>query len=369
MWKLAAAAAVLLAAAGWIWWKVRHNRRVARDRIEYVRACCDSVPADETIFVLLRCAPGDHECGWSLFSLFELAHCPLRVFVSIVEDPGAAAEPALDQFQRVAVRSRLSARMAADHVRGGGMAGYGGEAFIMHLDSRVVLRPRWDQRLASEQRQRPRSVLSQFPTPIEYQYSHVGVRSRTVMRSQLLQHHTERRDPPDTPRPCFGCVASHARSGEVPALSLRTAEGAPRRALPALFWSSYLSFGPAAALRGVEYPPTPCLREHGMVVGAQLFHQGWELTQPSSCVGQVLDDLAPELAPRTPASAWGHLFAKHTPYGQYIGLEADFIRVRAWMGLGPEPSDEEILAKYGSFAAYINLRKSMTGETEIMCGQ
>ena len=66
---------------------------------------------------------------------------------------------------------------------------------------------------------------------------------------------------------------------------------------------------------------------------------------------------------------YNNLFAKHPPYGQYIGLEADFIRVRAWMGLGPEPSDEEILAKYGSFAAYINLRKSMTGETEIMCGQ
>ena len=90
MWRRAALITALLAAAAlWVWWKVRRNRRVGEDRIDYVRSCCDSTPSDETILVLLRCAPGDHECGWSLFSLFELAHCPLRVFVSTVEDPAA----------------------------------------------------------------------------------------------------------------------------------------------------------------------------------------------------------------------------------------------------------------------------------------
>ena len=107
-----------------------------------------------------------------------------------------------------------------------------------------------------------------------------------------------------------------------------------------------------------------------MVVGAQLIQQGWELVQPSICVIQSLDDLGPELAPASHAvSAWARLFGAHTVYGQYVGLEPEFVRVRAWMGLGAQPSDEEILAKYGSFSTYLNLRKSMTGETEIMYGQ
>ena len=104
-----------------------------------------------------------------------------------------------------------------------------------------------------------------------------------------------------------------------------------------------------------------------MVVGAQLVNQGWELALPSMSLIQSLDDLSAELAPRHPGRVSAHAehFAPHTHYARYVGIENGFVRVRGWMGLSPVVDDEEVLAKYGSFASYLHLRTSMTGETEV----
>ena len=360
--------ALVLGLLLWLAWRCRRNRTLSRTQLSEVRARCETTPPEDTILVVLRCAD-DEDCGWSIFSLLESAHCPLRVFVSVLEEgSGRAAEPALAQFQKVAVRSSLGRRLA-DHLRTGGLRAYGGERYVMHLDSRMLVVPSWDRLLVAEQQRRPQAVLAQFPTPIEYQFSHVGVQNRTILRSQRLKNETPLGG---AVLPCFPSVNSHVALGQVPGLRVRPCAGRPQRPAPALFWSSYLSFGPAAALRGVEPPPPfgSCPREHDLVVGAQLVNQGWELALPSLSIVQTLDDLSAEYVPRSPGrvSAYGSWFAPHTPYAKYVGLENGFVRVRGWMGLSPAMNDEEVLAKYGSFASYLHLRKSMTGEAEVAPG-
>ena len=334
--------------------KRRNKRKVA--------AACAGPGASASIFVELIADANADAAAATLAALFETATCSLRVYELYVADEPSAA----DAYVTAAARS-TAAFCLKDHVRclrvparefKGVLSAmeqlrrflYRGETYIMSIHAGTRFVTGWDtlaiECLADAERQlaaRASVVLTTLPA------------SST-----------------NGTAPAVGSLGTYVAvqplSGAMLAHKLR-AKPSSARSTPALAWSSAFSFAKGAALTAcVAYPrlhddaPNGIdTLAHDYFVTLKLLHAGWQLAHPLislvSSTGSGRRNSAGSVAWRAAVSALNRpLLPSLAARGIMLDAQHQIsVSARAAMGLTPDATTDEIIAKLGSIGEYLSV--------------
>ena len=221
---------VLLGAAREQWARRRHAR-VMRNR-------CSTLALAESILVVVR-AYKDHDIGWTLFSVFDRAYCPYRVYIGVMEDEDTES---LELLETVSCQQRS----LVDHVRtakhdfnkrwdSAGLAIHcRNEMYVLFMTSDTILEPHWDARLLQHASGDPLAAWSAVPPHAPYRYPHLH-RGRAV--SVMPQKYAPQ---PQRQPGHFVCMTGLERPWAGPRLALTPCVLA--QPVPTLLWTSRFRF-------------------------------------------------------------------------------------------------------------------------------
>jgi len=289
-WKWIVAALVLVAAAA-LCFAVLVAARKRRERKRIQGACAAEDLARSGVFVVLLSYEDTEGAARTLCSLFERAHCPLRIYVGLCEvhaDGAPRGDTVLSRYQSLARTSR-SPFCLKDHVRvlripasdqRGVLSAaeqverllYRGEAYVCSVQTNSELMPNWDKQCmdallsvtALQGRGAPRCLLTTLlPRAGPVGAGVPGTFSALLPNAQGLQAFAQRKQSRTAP------------------------------AVAAAAWSSSFSFAPARRMRDVPYPRLPDhaaagwdMPAHDLLMTVLLVSDGWRLFHPGFAVGR-----------------------------------------------------------------------------------
>lgn len=366
-WKVVAAvvaAAVAATLAGAYFGMMAYYRRRERTRIS---AACAPLSAD-TIFVTLVSHTDPYAAAETLVSLFERAHCPLRVYVGVFELHGRRhATTVMEEYELQCKFSR-SPFCLKDHVRiiripvledKGILAAceqverhlYKGERFACTVASGVELAQNWDAYAVDTLR-----------------LASLAAKSSKVVLSSMC----------DADTPATGAPGTYCGLHESGVLLGYKFKHLPPRPVPALAWSSFFSFSGSARLAEAPYERLPddrpeCVDRaaHDMYMTIRLLHRRWTVMHPPGMVvawrrGGVIGGVAGEGTERWRLNVRGVNAARAGACAafQHMGIVSkagDPMRLsaRARLGLTPAADECEIVAKIGSMGDYLSILSRM----------
>jgi len=363
---------------------------------------CKFVAPTETIFVSI---PNyrDSETPYTIYHLFSQAFCPYQIFIGLCSQTNCSSGQAGDDNNIIDRIMELSSStkktlftenlqsffqnnirvesVPAELARGPVMARvaierklYAGEKYFMMIDSHMRFSKGWDKKLVETLNKCPsdKPILTMYPT-------------NYVRGSGSLTTDWEEKEPPS----CLYTEELNERG--FPLLRGRPFVSSPVRPTKQLFWTPCFSFTYAVAHKEVPYDPH--LRNlfvgEEISMSARFWTHGWDFYAPMSMVckhlwdrnyrptfwelGKSPDDAEQRvqylLNIRPQNSVHERIKKDITLYGlgsgrslgnyeKYVDikLQKGKLGKRAKAGISPEPPNDEILAKFGSFNNLRNLR-------------
>ena len=245
-----ALAAVLVAVALAVVLKKRQKRQCAQ-RQQRVQDICSQIPETESIFVSIA-SYRDPECPHTLQSLFRTAACPLRVFVGICDQSYAHDIDPLDRYLRMARNEEYTYkdnirvyRMDASEARGPMLARhmiqrylYRQEKYYLQIDSHTLFTPNWDLELVRELNAcfsvSEKPVLTTYPDDYSHRSRYKGSQASRPPGSYLR----------------FKKINDQWKLPELEAPKFRHVPLSP---MPSLFWAAGFSFSLGSVVRDVPY--------------------------------------------------------------------------------------------------------------------
>jgi len=362
-WKIIAivitvSVAVLLIAAYFV--TISYRRK--HEKIRISDACQSS--ATDTIFVMMASYKNPYAAAETLTSLFENAHCPLRVYAGVFElyDP-ASSTNILDEYEMQTKFSK-SPFCLRDHVRTiripvnenkGILAAheqierflYRGEKFVASILPGMEVTPSWDKycidvlRGAAVSTKHTKNILTAMsagdvPVLTSDPGTYVGLHDDGSLLGYRMKH-----------------------KSTVPFV-------------PALGWSSEFSFSDAVRIHDTpyerypdEYPNGFDTVLHDMYMTIRLLKNGWETLHPTGALvynrrrNFDASDHNGSMAWRdrmqavNRARGTGKIFSKLGVVS--IGDNKMGLSARARLGLTPKADDTEIIGKVGSIGEYLSI--------------
>lgn len=365
-----------------------------------------SLPPTETIFVSV---PNyrDSETPQTLYDLFSKAYAPHRIFVGLCNQTKNVSNERDVLNQTIAIanspvhaQTRFSKNFNyffqknvrvdwIDHTlaRGPTIARaaiekrlYANEKYYMMIDSHMRFAPGWDEKLLEMLHSCPsdKPILTMVPDRYHRETTHAAAASA----------HFDENVPP-----LCSHVVQYDQSG-FPVVHGRPFAMLPSRPMKQLFWSSCFSFTFAAAHKEVPYDPHARNLFFGeqMAMSARLWTSGWDFFAPLFMICKHLYDtdyrptfwelrkspddavkrvqcllnMRPRETVHTNITNNLDRFAlgserNLTDYEEFadVNLKAQTFGKRACAGLSPNASNDECLAKFGSFA---DMRHLMQGQ-------
>ena len=353
---------VLLGAAREQWERRRHVR-VLRNR-------CSTLALSESILVVVR-AYKDSDIGWTLFSIFDRAYCPYRVYIGVMEDENTES---LELFEAISAHQRS----LVDHVRtakhdfstrwdkAGLEAHCQNEQFALCMTSDTLLETHWDARLLRHASGDPTAAWSAVPPHAPYRYPHLHRgRAVSVMAAAAGRGGSARSENKEAGH--FVRMTGLEMPWAGPRLALTPCVLA--QPVPTLLWTSRFGFCRVdvlrRALQRVPVERTSDILDDCLLTGAFVSENVRILLPPHVCA-TTLTPLPPvpseTFRPTKIHRDLARAFHAHTN----VRLGAPpYVGQRAHLGLGPSPSTEEIMIKYGSHTKYqrahARLRKILLG--------
>ena len=344
LWILMALAAVAAVVAVVV--SAVHRRRQKTKNRTRVNAACGSSPrARVPIFAMMVAQAGSPTSGpdralAALVGMYARAACPLRIFAGVAEYYGSASAPTLAaRFAKASDASTMAFKVN-DHLRvlrapiaefPGTLTAleqvqrflYRGEAYVLVIRPDTVLAQDWDTSLLAALSAAPhRSVVSMRPPPM---------------------------GTPGTLGTFLG-VAS-AQPPSFASFSIKApVEGQLPAAIPALAWSSRLSFSEGPLPLG-DAGALVSAMDDDVAMTSRLLLSGWVLQHPVERVGTKAssDADADADANRNPGATGTFLLPPSVQAHLGLSQAHNLVSVRGRLGLVPAPNPaHELAAKIGS---------------------
>jgi hypothetical protein len=344
---------LLVAAAAGVAISTSYKKKKERRRIQ--TACAASESA-QTTFVVLVSLDNPKGAAATIQSLFERAHCPLRVYVGLVEIYGPHSQTTTLEEYEAGVRFSKAPFCLKDHVRvlkiplsehRGVVSAYEhaerylykNETFVVTMQPHTDLVPQWELLCIS--------ALSQ-------QEKLNRTRHQPMVLTTVLATEPGSGAQPDPKVP--GTYCAFTPRGKLVAYPLKKLLPAVPT-LPAVAWSSSFSFTTGVRVAAVPYNAVPDgkptgldMAAHDMYMTLKLQNYKWQLLHPAFTVGVVRKGLP---ANAQGSSVWYQQLLKAaggTGSGWFKVVDGLLPRVsaRAQLGLSPTPSTDEVNAKLGS---------------------
>ena len=318
-----------------------------------MRNRCSTLALAESILVVVR-AYKDNDIGWTLFSIFDRAYCPFRVYVGVMEDENTES---LELFETISARQRS----LSDHVRtakhdfsqrwdtAGLEVHHRNERFVLCMTSDTILEPHWDARLLRHASGDPTAAWSAVPPHTPYRYPHLH-RGRAVS----VMAGPGRDENKVTEASHFVRMTGLDMPWAGPRLELTPCVLA--QPVPTLLWTSRFGFCRVdvlrRVLRRVPKERTSDSLDDCLLTGA-FVSEKVKILLPPHVYATTLKPLPPvpseSFSPTQEHLDLAKAFHAHTN----VRLGAPpYVGQRAHLGLCPSPSTEEIMIKYGSYTKY-----------------
>jgi hypothetical protein len=327
-------------------WRQRRQLRVLQNR-------CSEPGCAASICVLIR-AYRDGEAATTVRRLLEQAYCPFRVYVGIVEEVGSDTVGALvpphptlvDHVHSCQTDFKMRWEVEAWRL-------YRGEAHVLFVHSDTLLGEHWDRQLLAL----GDGVWSALPAVRHYKYPHLH---RT--RAGHTGGHCG--------QPDFYRLARLPGAWRAPTWT--AARAALAQPTATLLWTSRFGFGPAAVLeqavaqlRGLA--STAEGLDDCLLAGALLAVVP-QLRSPGRQLAWTLGEHLPLPMQRCAAGPTHEALA--AAYAAYSGVDvsAGKVATTARLGLARQPTEAEILRKYGSLARYQAEQRKNVGREETAHG-
>jgi hypothetical protein len=349
---LTACAAVLLLVVG-VAVSTSFKKRKEKRRVQ---TACASSDAAQTTFVALVSLANPRGAAATLLSIFERAHCPLRIYVGVIEIYGPADGASVLEEYESGVRFSRAPFCLKDHVRvikiplseHRGIVSayeqaerylYKDEAFVCTMQPHTELAPQWEQHCIRALKQQ--AALNGSTVVVD----------NTVLSTVLAAAGSGQ---PAATAP--GTYCGFGARGRLAAYRMRKLLDAVPT-VPAVAWSSSFSFAPGRRVGAVPYDVLPDAEPagldasgHDMYMSLKLATRGWVVVHPAFSVGVVHRQAAKAVGSATWYSALlraaGSTAAAEEPF--YRPGVVPRITARAQLGLSPHPNPDEINVKLGS---------------------
>lgn len=331
------------------------RRRREKNRIS--TAC--AAAATDTIFAIMISCRNAYATAKTLVSIFERAHCPLRVYVGVFElyDPTAS----MSVIEEYELQCKFSAFpfCLKDHVRiirmpsqenPGILAAheqvdrhlFRGEKYVASIQPGSELAPAWDAycidcvTLAGKRHSTDKIVLTSL---------HSGEQAATTLPGSYCGLHDD------------GAL-----------LPYRIKHVKAAQFVAAMAWSSVFSFSSSRRLKDVPYERFPDADPdgldavlHDMYMTILFIRGGWRILHPTGAVvagaasqtsgrgsQKWREDMQTVNRKRATPAAFQHL-------GITISGAAIHLSARSRLGLTVNAADDEIIAKLGSMGEYLSI--------------